>query len=74
MVVEDLPIILVTQSPHDSRFAVLKARNEIFTRIRSTAKTNLEYIADIVLDRTDSPCSSVKKQYSHTIVIDVLKT
>ena len=66
-VVENLPIILVTQSPHDCRY-----KNEIFARIRSTAKTKLEYIADIVLDRTDSLCSWVKKQYSHTIVIDVI--
>ena len=43
MVLENLPVILVTQSPHNCRFAVLIIRI-IFTRIRSTAKSKLKDI------------------------------
>ena len=34
---------------------IVDIRIYILTRIRSTAKTKLHYVADIVLDRKDSP-------------------
>ena len=39
----------------ENQRTIVDIRIYIFTRIRSTAKTKLHYVADIVLDRKDSP-------------------
>ena len=55
----------VTQSPH-----IVDIRIYIFTRIRSAAKTKLNYVADIVLDRKDTPYTpqSIPKSFALAII------
>lgn len=49
---------------------IVDIRIYIFTKIRSAAKTKLNYVADIVLDRKDTPYTpqSIPKSFALAII------
>ena len=49
---------------------IVDVRIYIFTRIRSTSKTKLNHVADIVLDRKDTPYTpqSIPKSFALAII------
>ena len=69
-IIAGLSLSCRSNSEKRTKLTIVDVRIYIFTRIRSTSKTKLNYVADIVLDRKDTPYTpqSIPKSFALAVI------